>query len=276
LKGWEVETMTTKRIFTSLIVLTLAACGGKVGSPVTVQPDGGSGFDTGVGSGQCVQIELASFDQSCLADSDCVGIYVGEVCPDTCVGCAPNAAINSAGVDRYDSLTGTVQHTGTCGPCEAPPSPRCIANTCTQCPLGGGGPPGCSEVTVTIDGGIQTDDGGVTTFDGGGDDTSDSGTGGTDGGATCVTIEPGDYDELCTVSSDCTLIQTGELCDGSCDCGGSTPINVSGEPQYSQAISGIMLRACPCVPLASPACNAGVCVSCDGPNPPPACLTNHG
>jgi hypothetical protein len=84
----------------------------------------------------------------------------------------------------------------------------------------------------------------------------------------CVDIVLSTYDESCQEDSDCIGITAGEVCNGSCDCGGAV-INVSGQARYEQAISGIVFADCPCIAGPIPTCVQGTCTRCGlGANPP--------
>ncbi len=79
-------------------------------------------------------------------------------------------------------------------------------------------------------------------------------------GAACVDINAASYDTSCTTASDCTTIQTGTVCSGSCGCGG-TPVNTSGLARYQAATSGLSFEACPCAELPI-GCVNGQCTTC--------------
>jgi hypothetical protein len=89
-------------------------------------------------------------------------------------------------------------------------------------------------------------------------------------GAVCVDIALSSYDQSCSSTSDCVEITTGNICPGSCACGG-TPVNKSGEAQYQAAISGIKLDDCPCASDGVPACVAGKCILCTFDGKTPGC-----
>jgi len=92
-----------------------------------------------------------------------------------------------------------------------------------------------------------------------------------DAGQACVDIVLSTYDQSCNQASDCMTIQAGEVCNGDCACGGS-PVNISGQARYDQAVSGIRFEGCPCPASPPPACIAGTCVSCGfGPGQPAGC-----
>ncbi len=76
----------------------------------------------------CVHIDASSYDRSCQADSDCIPITTGTVCP----GCmCPNAAINVKGRHQYfDALLALPPATGICqGACPAGAA-SCVQGVC--------------------------------------------------------------------------------------------------------------------------------------------------
>jgi hypothetical protein len=262
------KTRVTAAFFAS-VALGILACGGRVGSPLTVPPDGGTTIITQVDGATCVDIEAASYDQSCNVDNDCVGINVGQICEGSCFGCAPNTAINVSGEGRYEAATAPVSGGDLC-PCPASSAPRCANNTCILCPFEPNGPaPPVCYTPGGDDSGITTgDDSGVGMTDGG---FSDDGGFTNDAGVECVFIDLSTYDTSCVTNSDCTIIAAGQVCDGSCDCGGS-PVNVDGEATYEQAVSGIVFAECPCAAELPPACVGTTCTACSGsPTDPPEC-----
>jgi hypothetical protein len=94
---------------------------------------------------------------------------------------------------------------------------------------------------------------------------------GTSSGGACVTVDASTYDASCAVDADCTSIRSGLVCSGGCDCGGDTPINVSGEARYEASIAGLELTACPC-PMSPPVrCVAQRCTVCANGPPDAGC-----
>jgi hypothetical protein len=92
------------------------------------QPDAGP--DSAKDGGKCVDIEPSSYDQSCTADSDCVGISSGQICTGYDCTC-PNAAINKDDQASYEKVFSSVQP----GPgpiCECPALglARCVKSKC--------------------------------------------------------------------------------------------------------------------------------------------------
>jgi hypothetical protein len=230
----------------------LAACGGKVegGGP---GPDGGNdgGVITEPDGAVCVDIVLSSYDQSCTTSSDCIGIVSGVLCSTSCL--CGGSTVNKSGQARYDAALSELSRIGPECNCPAQPAPECVHGTCTLCDSFEGRNPACS------DGGTVTSDGST------GDETVT-----VDAKSTCVEIDLASYDQSCNTASDCTLIETGLVCSGSCNCGGS-PINVSGEAQYEKATSGITFEECPCAEEGPLQCVGGTCTLCSGSPPPPGC-----
>jgi hypothetical protein len=200
------------------------------GPPVITEPDGGA----------CVDIELADYDQSCAEDSDCVVIRTGAVCDGQC-SCGGDSPINVSGQAQYASQTSVVS----LEPCHCAEEgyTQCLSNQCVFC-----GPDG-SNCAVTMSG----PDSGVIIFP-----AADAGISPKDAAVACVEVDVSSYSTACTEDSDCTFIQTGEVCDGNCNCGG-TPVNVSGLPQYDQAVSGIQFGECGCPDEGEPVCSGGQC-----------------
>ena len=83
----------------------------------------------------CVAVQATSYDQSCDADTDCVGVGVGDTCTSPCaIECPGGAAINRTSLPRYnvdltnlppmgfgcfcspDASTRACCHAGTCSP----------------------------------------------------------------------------------------------------------------------------------------------------------------
>jgi hypothetical protein len=229
----------------------LAACGG---AQLGGGPDGGNhdgGVFTEPDGATCVDIDPSSYDQSCTTSSDCVAITSGTVCSTSCL--CGGSTINKSGEARYQAALSQVSSGGITCPCPFSGEPECLHGTCIICSSIGPKGPECS-------------DGGTTGSDGSTDSSTDSSTGdenvAVDAGQ-CVDIDPSTYDQTCNNAADCFLIQTGEVCSGSCACGG-TPVNVSGEARYDKAVSGIKFAECPCAskPVG---CVAGTCAFC-GPD----------
>jgi hypothetical protein len=95
-----------------------------------------------------------------------------------------------------------------------------------------------------------------------------------DGGAEsgqCVDISASSFDTSCSSTSDCISITAGNLCPGSCLCGGAT-INASGKAAYDEATQGVGGAECGCALLGTPTCIGGTCTICGaGTSDPPQC-----
>jgi hypothetical protein len=84
------------------------------------------------------ELHASDFDQSCVVDSDCTGVFDGEVCP-----CGPShpAAIASRAEDafreRQNAMAGNCSQgcftTKACGFAWGAPSAYCANGTCTVC-----------------------------------------------------------------------------------------------------------------------------------------------
>jgi hypothetical protein len=130
----------------------VAACGGKAsGVTANGSPDaGGAGSDArseagagtpdsagsnaevGRDASVCVTVDAATLDQSCMTDSDCAPVYVGQVCDGICFGCTYNTAINTSALATYQSDVASITQ-GQCGPCAYPGSGICAAGKCALC-----------------------------------------------------------------------------------------------------------------------------------------------
>ena len=207
--------------------------------PWAMMACGGRAIEEGApDGGACVTIDVSTYDRSCQQASDCVAITAGTLCDGDC-SCG-GATINADGMSRYQSAVSSI----TGGDCFCPDelAPECIANTCTICTGSANDPPACGD-----------------------HETPDASTG------QCVDVDLSTYDQSCNADSDCISITSGQICQGSCECGGST-INASGEARYEQQVSSITTSECPCPEEGSPRCIDGACTICGfGPNQPPGC-----
>jgi hypothetical protein len=99
-------------------------------------------------AGQCVDIELSTYDQSCQESSDCVAIYSGTVCTSAGSCLCPDSAINQSGQARYDAVINSLTFTGP--PCACPffGSPTCASGTCVMC-VPGSGTAGCPDAAAS-------------------------------------------------------------------------------------------------------------------------------
>jgi hypothetical protein len=77
--------------------------------------------------GSCVNVDLSTYDQTCTADTDCIGVTAGQICTGGCA--CGGSTINVNGEARYQAAVSSVQ-TLAC-PCAADGIPRCIQNRCT-------------------------------------------------------------------------------------------------------------------------------------------------
>lgn len=244
---------TLVRVVPFLLVALFAACGGKA-----LDVTGGSTSQTGGGGsgGQCIQVDSASFDATCNADSDCALVGSGQVCPGQC-GCGGQTPVSLAGVAAWQAATSGLALTAC--PCADLGEARCFEHTCRYCSLvpnqGGNSWPECGSDGA--DGGnVQPDDATAPP------PPPDA--------PVCVDLDPSTFNQSCTQSSDCISVTAGELCTGDCFCGGAT-INASEEMRYSAATAGIRPGLCGCPLLGNPTCVNGQCVVCGGPSPSPGC-----
>lgn len=96
---------------------------------------------------------------------------------------------------------------------------------------------------------------------------SGSGSGGTTtggSGGSCVTVPASSFSRSCSTAADCTLVTTGTLCSGSCDCG-DTPISNAALGQYNADVASITFDECPCAFPGVAACVNGTCTRCGAP-----------
>lgn len=75
----------------------------------------------------------SKYDQSCVRDSDCVVVAVGDVCP--CCGSGEWAAINVAAVAQYQADAGELRKGCPARPvcnasCTSGPQAACVAKAC--------------------------------------------------------------------------------------------------------------------------------------------------
>jgi hypothetical protein len=216
------------------LLAVFVACGGKT---ATV-----SGIDAGP---TCVDINLSTYDHSCNVDTDCTLLTGGQVCSGNCdCGGTP---VNISGQAAYQAALGSIQ-LGEC-PCPYTGTPRCVQSQCTLCGIGPNQPPGCPPDDIP-DAAQPPPDAPIGPPDVAVGDAP-----------VCVDIVLSMFNTSCNQASDCIDITTGQLCTGSCSCGGST-INRAGQAAYDSAISTVMLAACPCPAEGTPECVAGQCTIC--------------
>jgi hypothetical protein len=92
--------------------------------------------------GQCVDIDLSTYDQSCVTSSDCIEITSGLICPKSC-SCG-GSTINQSGQSRYDEAINSIV-TEDC-PCAFTGAPKCFQGECIMCDsASGSGPTGCQD-----------------------------------------------------------------------------------------------------------------------------------
>jgi hypothetical protein len=104
-------------------------------------PDAGGPMDAGnPDGGQCVDIVLSTYDQSCTTTSDCIGITSGKICDGSCA--CGGSTINESGESRYnEAISGLVLED--C-PCIDDGVPTCVHGTCTMCTFSDAAP-GCPD-----------------------------------------------------------------------------------------------------------------------------------
>jgi hypothetical protein len=132
-----------------------------------------------------------------------------------------------------------------------------------------GGPGGNGEGTGSSGGssGSGGSGGSGSGSTGGGSSTGGSSTGGgSSGSGECVDVSASSFSAACVRDSDCTLVTTGQVCTGSCDCG-DTPINQSSLAAYDAATAGITFSECPCPYSGAPRCIADQCTVCPPEDP---------
>ena len=107
-----------------------------LGTDATI-PDASTAAGDGAGTdgGQCIYIDLSTFDRSCKADSDCIAVTPGLICNHLCGG----DAINIDGQARYwSALAPILDRPGWGSSCPSLGKPRCLpgssGGTCTWCP----------------------------------------------------------------------------------------------------------------------------------------------
>jgi hypothetical protein len=97
----------------------------------------------------------------------------------------------------------------------------------------------------------------------------DGGNADTGTGTQCVNVDLTTYDQSCNEASDCVGITAGQVCPGSCGCGGAV-INVDGQARYDAATAGLFTGDCPCPADGTPSCVDHVCTLCE-PGPGGTC-----
>ncbi len=97
-----------------------------------------------------------------------------------------------------------------------------------------------------------------------GECTSVSDSGASADGGACV-ISASNYDQSCTIDSDCRMVSSGNYCSASCLCGGSA-VNAAAVAQFNEDVSKTPLGSgalgnviCGCPAESGPCCRHGVC-----------------
>src|SRR5580704_16862607 len=80
-----------------------------------------------IDAGQYVDIDLSTYDRSCMTSADCIEITSGLICEGNC-SCG-GSAINQSGQSRYDEAINSIV-TGDC-PCNFTGAPKCLQGECT-------------------------------------------------------------------------------------------------------------------------------------------------
>jgi hypothetical protein len=92
--------------------------------------------------GQCIDIDLSTYDQSCVTSSDCIEITSGLICQGNC-SCG-GSTINQSGQSRYDQAINSIV-TEDC-PCSFNGGPKCLQGECVMCnTASGSGPTDCQD-----------------------------------------------------------------------------------------------------------------------------------
>ena len=80
--------------------------------------------------------------------------------------------------------------------------------------------------------------------------------------SSCGSIQASDYDQSCSIPSDCVVVAEGDSCNGlfCVDCGNAA-INVSAQARYEANLNSIggQTGICPCPADRIATCDAGVC-----------------
>ena len=76
-----------------------------------------------------MNIDLASFDRSCLVDSDCMAVKGGMACPSGCS--CPNTAISVDDRLMYEETIASLPFKVLACPCPSGPPHLCIQGVCT-------------------------------------------------------------------------------------------------------------------------------------------------
>jgi hypothetical protein len=102
--------------------------------------------DGGSGNGQCVEVDISTYDTSCTTASDCIVIGQGDICADNCGSC-PTAPVSASEQARYNQAISGIHFQGVCA-CPAEIAPSCVRGKCVEC-FPGVDLPGCSDAGTT-------------------------------------------------------------------------------------------------------------------------------
>jgi len=85
--------------------------------------------------------------------------------------------------------------------------------------------------------------------------------------AVCVDVDPATLDRSCVSDGDCSLVQTGQVCNGDCTwCNSNAAVNAAGVHAYQAEIASIAHGECSkCADLGVASCIANRCTFCPGP-----------
>jgi hypothetical protein len=83
----------------------------------------------------CVDLDLSTYDTSCVQTSDCIDVTGGEICPDSCF--CGGSTVNISEETRYKTTLASTPfleqaQTNFCG-CPFFGSPTCVAGQCVMC-----------------------------------------------------------------------------------------------------------------------------------------------
>jgi len=71
-------------------------------------------------------ISAGEFDRSCMVDTDCVAVGVGDLCACSC----EQGAINAKDLPQYQERRGDISCSNQCGPCPELGEAFCEKGTC--------------------------------------------------------------------------------------------------------------------------------------------------
>ena len=102
-----------------LVAVALASCGG-------VADTGDAGADAKIDP--ACDLVASSYTTTCIADTDCTAVWLGNACTSTCF--CPNASINASSKAKYQSDFDATNHENNVCTCPAFPDPVCCNGTC--------------------------------------------------------------------------------------------------------------------------------------------------